>query len=80
MFFIIRLKAKGYLQLLDPLWGRCLVIPGEEFTLEMALCLRVEGLRCHFTRLDNYGAVFVELQEPSITNPEAAVRVLEVSC
>ena len=80
MFSAIELKAQGYLQLMDPLWGRCLIIPNEEFTDEMALCLRVEGLRYHFTRLDNYGAVFVKLQKPPFTDLKASVPVLEVNC
>ncbi len=73
------LKAQGYLQLEDPVWGRCLIIPREEFTGKMALCLRVEGIRYHFTWLDNYGAVFVELQDPFFSEPKVELAALEVN-
>ena len=80
MVYVDELKAKGYLQLMDPLWDDCLIIPREEFTNEIAICLRVEGLRYHFSRLDNYAAVFVELQPSSFTDQKAAVPFLEVNC
>lgn len=76
--YVDELKAKGYLQLMDPLWDDCLIIPREEFTNEIAICLRVEGLRYHFTRLDNYAAVFVELQPSSLTDQKAAAAFVEV--
>jgi hypothetical protein len=77
--FVDMLKAKGYLQLLDPLWGHCLIIGREEFTDKMALCLRIEGIRYHFTLLDNYGAVFVELESPSVPEHTVQLAVLEVN-
>ena len=79
MVFLDYLKAQGYLQLQDPVWGPCLVIPREEFTGKMAMCLRIEGIRYHFTLLDNYGAVFVELEAPSVPEHTVQLAVLEVN-
>ena len=79
MVFLDYLKAQGYLQLQDPVWGPCLVIPREEFTDKMAMCLRIEGIRYHFTLLDNYGAVFLELELPSVPEYKVQLAVLEVN-
>ncbi len=79
MVFLDFLKAQGYLQLQDPVWGPCLVIPREEFTGKMAVCLRIEGIRYPFTLLDNYGAVFVELESPSVPEHTVHLAVLEVN-
>jgi hypothetical protein len=43
MVFLDYLKAQGYLQLQDPVWGRCLVIPREEFTGKMAKLVVLEA-------------------------------------
>ena len=79
MVFLDYLKAQGYLQLQDPVWGPCLVIPREEFTGKMAMCLRIEGVTYHFTLLDNYGAVFLELEQPSVAGHKVQLAVLEVN-
>ena len=79
MVFLEYLKAQGYLQLQDPVWGPCLVIAREEFTDKMALHLGIEGIRYHFTKLDNYGAVFVELESPSVPEHTIQLAVLEVN-
>jgi hypothetical protein len=79
MVFLDFLRAQGYLQLQDPIWDRCLIIPREEFTGKMALCLRIEGIEYHFTRLNNYDAVFVVLEEPSFPERKVELAVLEVN-
>lgn len=60
---IAELQAKGYLQMVDPLWGECLIIPTGEFTHDMEVSLAAEGLRCHYSSLDGHAVVFVQLKK-----------------
>jgi hypothetical protein len=79
MVFLDFLKAQGYLQLQDPVLDSCLIIPREEFTGKMAMCLRIEGITYLFTLLDNYGTVFVELEAPSLPDHTVQLAILEVN-
>lgn len=62
MVTVEELQAKCYLELSDPLWGQCIVVPSAEFSMEMEGSLVAQGLRCHYTTLEGHAAVFVQLK------------------